>query len=197
MIYVGSQYFRAPTPAIECWEPHNEPMYEPSRYSNDLYCYCDESIRKFRDFLEIKYGNISGLNAMWRRNYGNFSEIEPPLRRGIYNDWMDWSEFNLDSLIKMLEWRIDAIRENDPDHYVMIHSRGGGGIMRDLLTEGIDDYRMAPLVDKYGTAAFPQWATEDEYFLTMTGARCAAGEKEFWMAELQGGPYGTKLYCCE
>jgi beta-galactosidase GanA len=67
-------------------------------------------------------------------------------------------------------------------------------VTRNLAKEGIDDYRMAELVDKYGTAAFPQCGPEHEYFIARAGARCAARGKEFWMAELQSGPYGMGVH---
>jgi len=181
-------------PAIECWEPHNEPMFEPGRYNDNIYCYCPATIAAFRRYLAQKYGEIDALNANWRRNYAEFDEVQPPRRRGMYNDWLDWRLFSLESLLDSLRWRIGTIRENDPDHYVMIHTRGGAGITRNLAKEGIDDYRMAEMVDKYGTAAFPQCGPEHEYFLAMVGARCAARGKEFWMAELQGGPYGMGVH---
>ncbi len=181
-------------PAVECWEPHNEPMFEPGRYNDHIYCYCPASIEAFRRYLEGKYGDVDALNANWRRNYGEFDEVQPPRRRGAYNDWLDWRLFNLESLLDSLRWRIGTIRENDPGHYVMIHTRGGAGITRNLAKEGIDDYRMAEMVDKFGTAAFPQCGPVDEYFLAMTGARCAARGKEFWMAELQSGPYGMGVH---
>jgi len=181
-------------PAVECWEPHNEPMFEPGRYNDNIYCYCPASIEAFRRYLEAKYGDIDALNANWRRNYGEFDEVQPPRRRGAYNDWLDWRLFSLESLLDSLRWRIGTIRENDPRHYVMVHTRGGAGITRNLAKEGIDDYRMAEMVDKFGTAAFPQCGPVDEYFLAMTGARCAARGKEFWMAELQSGPYGMGVH---
>jgi beta-galactosidase GanA len=181
-------------PAIECWEPHNEPMFEPGRYNDHFYCYCEKSVAKFQEYLAAKYRKIDALNADWRRNYGAFDEVQPPRRRGMYNDWLDWRLFNLDTLIGTLEWRIGAIRKGDPNHYVMMHTRGGSGVTRSLAKEGIDDYRMAALVDKYGTAAFPQCGPEHEYFIAMAGARCASRGKEFWMAELQGGPYGMGVH---
>jgi hypothetical protein len=112
----------------------------------------------------------------------------------MYNDWMDWRAFMLDHLVETLSWRVGCIRKADPEHYVMIHTRGGSGVTRNLAKEGIDDHRMAALVDKYGTAAFPQCGPEHEYFIAMSGARCAARGKEFWMAELQAGPYGMGVH---
>jgi beta-galactosidase GanA len=181
-------------PAIECWEPHNEPMFEPGRYNSSFYCYCAQSTAAFQAWLTKKYRTIDALNANWRRNYGAFDEVLPPRKRGMYNNWLDWRLFNLDSLMGSLEWRIKAIRQNDPNHYVMLHTRGGSGVTRNLAKEGIEDYRMAALVDKYGTAAFPQCGPEHEYFIAMAAARCAARGKEFWMAELQGGPYGMGVH---
>ncbi len=181
-------------PALECWEPHNEPMFEPGRYNDHFYCYCEHSIAAFRQHLEQVYGTVDALNAAWRRNYGCFGEVQPPRRRGMYNDWLDWRRFALESLLQALEWRVDTIRRHDPAHCVMIHTRGGSGVTRNLAKEGIDDYRMASMVDKYGTAAFPQCGPEHEYFIAMAGARCAARGKEFWMAELQAGPYGMGVH---
>lgn len=181
-------------PAIECWEPHNEPMFEPGRYNGKVFCYCDASVLAFRQWMKAKYKTVEALNDNWRRQYSNFDEVEPPRRRGMYNDWMDWRMFHLESLIGNLQWRIETIRKNDPDHYVMIHTRGGSGVTRNLAKEGIDDYRMAKLVEKYGTAAFPQCGPEHEYFIAMAAARCAAKGKEFWMAELQSGPYGMGVH---
>ncbi len=200
VVEAGKDYIRALVsefadhPAVECWEPHNEPMFEAGRYNDSIYCYCDASVAAFRDYLRDRYGDVETLNADWRRNYGCFEEVEPPRRRGMYNDWIDLRLFHLESLIETLRWRVGTIRENDPDHYVMIHTRGGSGVTRNLAKEGIDDYRMAELVDKYGTAAFPQCGPEHEYFLAMAGARCAARGKEFWMAELQSGPYGMGVH---
>ncbi len=181
-------------PAIDCWEPHNEPMFEPGRYNDHCYCYCDHSIRAFRGWLERRYGTLDALNEAWRRNYGVFDEIEPPRRRGMYNDWLDWRRFMLDHLLETLAWRIEGIRRNAPRRQVMIHTRGGSGVTRDLAKEGIDDYRMAAMVDRYGTAAFPQCGPEHEYFIAMSGARCASRGKPFWMAELQAGPYGMGVH---
>lgn len=181
-------------PAIECWEPHNEPMFEPGRYNSNFYCYCAKSTAAFQRWLAEKYGSVDARNAEWRRNYGAFDEVLPPRKRGMYNNWLDWRLFNLDALLASLAWRIETIRANDPNHYVMLHTRGGSGVTRNLAKEGIEDYRMAALVDKYGTAAFPQCGPEHEYFIAMAAARCAARGKEFWMAELQGGPYGMGVH---
>ena len=83
-------------PAVECWEPHNEPMFEPGRYNDNVYCYCPATVAAFRGYLRTKYGDVEALNANWRRNYGDFDEVQPPRRRGMYNDWLDWRLFSLD-----------------------------------------------------------------------------------------------------
>lgn len=181
-------------PAVDLWEPHNEPLYECSRYNNNVYCYCVESLRKFREFLERKYKNTDALNAHWRRKYNSFQQVHPPHIRGLYNDWFDWCDFRLCSLLDTIQWRIDTIRQNDSRHGVMIHSRGGTGITHNIVLEGIDDYAMSRMVEKYGTAAFPQRGPQHEYFLAMAAARSSDPSKEFWMAELQSGPYGMGIH---
>lgn len=182
-------------PALFGYEPHNEPLFEPSRYNNEVYCYCSRTLEEFQQWLAHKYGNdIDKLNFVWKRKYGSFDEVYPPRKRGIYADWVDWRLFYMESLQKTLQWRIQTIRDNDSTHPVLIHTRGGAGVTRPAATEGIDDWAFARMADMYGTAAFPQCGPEQEYFIAMAGARSASKGKEFWMSELQGGQYGMGVH---
>ncbi|MGE5557570.1 MAG: beta-galactosidase [Bacillota bacterium] len=182
-------------PAVYGWEPANEPLFEPARYNDEIYCYCGKTVAKFQRWLAVKYGgDINKLNAVWRRKYGRFDEAQPPRRRGSYADWVDWRLFSMGALQDTIAWRVKAIRDNDPDHPVIIHTRGGSGVTRPATKEGIDDWAFAGEADIYGTAAFPQCGPEHEYFIAMAGARSAARGKEFWMSELQAGPYGMGIH---
>ncbi len=181
-------------PALYAWEPHNEPMIEPARYTDEVFCYCDATTNEFQKWLKNKYNNsLEKLNSFWKRRFSSFKEVIPPRERGSYADWIDWRIFSIDRLMHHLQWRTDAIRDIDKDHFIMAHVRGRSGLVRNPVREGIDDWKIANIVDKYGCAAFPQGEFIDDYFLATDAVRSAAQGKEFWMSELQGGPFGIGL----
>ena len=180
-------------PALAGWEPHNEPLLEPARYSHEVYCYCPQTIQVFRDWLRRKYeGSIDKLNAIWQRRFADFDEVIPPYQLGSFADWMDWRTFAIDNLVAQDAWRIKAIRESDPDHPVLMHSRAGGD-RRDTPCDCTDDWALAALADKFGYANFPQGRSIFEHLLSGDVCRSAAQGKEFWMHELQSGPFGIGL----
>ena len=179
-------------PALLGWEPHNEPLIEPARYNHEVFCYCPRSIEVFREWLRKKYGTIDKLNATWQRKLGDFDEVIPPYDFGSFADWMDWRTFAIDGLVAQDAWRIRCIRDNDPGHPVLMHSRGGGD-RRDIVCDGTDDWRLAALADTFGYANFPQGKTIFEHVFSGDICRSAAQGKEFWMHELQSGPFGIGL----
>lgn len=179
-------------PALHGWEPHNEPLIEPARYNHEVFCYCPKTAEKFVAWLREKYGRIEAVNDAWQRRFGEFDEILPPTELGSFGDWTDWRLFAIESLVAQDAWRIELIRRNDPDRPVLMHSRGGGD-RRDIVCDGTDDWRLAALADKFGYANFPQGKTVFEHALSGDLCRSAAQGKEFWMHELQSGPFGIGL----
>jgi len=180
-------------PALLGWEPHNEPLIEPARYSHELFCYCPQSVKAWRQWLRRKYrGSIEKLNDVWKRRFNDFDEVIPPYELGSFADWMDWRMFAVEGLVAQDAWRIATIRQNDPKHPVLMHSRGGGD-RRDIPCDGTDDWRLAALADKFGYANFPQGKAIYEHVFSGDICRSAAQGKEFWMHELQSGPFGIGL----
>jgi len=180
-------------PALLGWEPHNEPLFEPARYSHEIFCYCPRSIKVFQEWLRQKYdGEIKRLNKVWQRRFGDFDEVLPPYELGSFADWMDWRTFAIDGLVRQDAWRIRTIRENDPNHPVLMHSRAGGD-RRDIPCDCTDDWALAALADKFGYANFPQGKSIYDHVFSGDCCRSAAQGKEFWMHELQSGPFGIGL----
>lgn len=184
-------------PALYGWEPHNEPLHEPARYflhgNGELFCYCEKTLEKFIEWLRTKYNNnIEILNKTWQRRYGEFDEVIPPIERGSYSDWADWRLFHIESLAEQDRWRTQVIRENDNDHPVMIHTRSAASA-RNIVFDCTDDWRLSKLVDKFGFANFPESISMLDHALAGDVNRAAAQGKEFWMHELQSGPYGIGL----
>ena len=179
-------------PGLCGWEPHNEPLIEPSRYNHEVFCYCPQTTAVYRDWLLRRYGTIAALNKAWQKRYGAFDEVFPPPEIGNFGEWTDWRMFAIERLVEQDRWRIAAIRANDPQRPVLMHSRGGGD-RRDIVCDGTDDWRLAALADKFGYANFPQGKTIYEHMLSGDICRSAAQGKEFWMHELQSGPFGIGL----
>jgi len=179
-------------PGLVAWEPHNEPLIEPARYNHEVFCYCEATSARFRTWLKKKYTNIQAVNKAWQRKFNNFEEIDPPTELGSFPDWTDWRMFAIDCLVDQDRWRIQTIRENDPKHEVLMHSRGGGD-RRDIVCDGTDDWRLFAMADKVGYANFPQGKTPFEHALSGDICRSAAQGKEFWMHELQSGPFGIGM----
>lgn len=64
-------------PAVALWHVSNE------LGCHNALCYCDESARAFREWLQRRYGSIDQLNrawgtSFWSQRYTEFDEILPP-----------------------------------------------------------------------------------------------------------------------
>jgi len=179
-------------PSLYAWEPHNEPLYEPSRYHHEVYCYCEKTLEKFKGWLKDKYGTVNALNNVWQRRFSCFEEVFPPVERGSYADWVDWRLFAIENLVDQDFWRTQTIRDNDPNHPILMHTRAGSAC-RNVVCDCTDDWRLSKLADKFGYANFPQGHTFIDHALAGDICRSAAQGKEFWLHELQSGPYGIGL----
>jgi beta-galactosidase GanA len=184
-------------PALYGWEPHNEPLHEPARYyrsgTGEIFCYCEQTLKRFVEWLRVKYDDdIASLNQVWQRRYGCFEEVIPPVARGSYSDWADWRLFHIEDLAEQDKWRTQAIRDNDPNHPVMIHTRSASS-GRNIAFDCTDDWRLSPFVDSFGFASFPADGSMLDHAMAGDINRAAAQGKEFWMHELASGSYGIGL----
>jgi len=172
------------------WEPQNEPMMEGARYHDEVYCYCDATLERFRAWLKRRYGSVEALDKVWRQKHGCWDDVMPPREGGSWPDWIDWRNFALDNINDNLVWRKQAIADNAPNHAILMHGRANTGGLLDTNTQVIDDWRLAKLVDLYGQAAFPGRMGDVDYPLSMEVTRCSCPGKFWWQAELQGGGHG-------
>ncbi|MBN2292081.1 MAG: beta-galactosidase, partial [Pirellulales bacterium] len=176
----------------DCWnEPHIEPNWNTDYWahtSDILYCYCPESIRRFRQWLMERYENVEALNAAWKRYYGEWDEINPPRRHGNYADWLDWWQFWFDNLQRQMRWRYETLKAADPERFVMSHS-GGIPPLLARIESGINNFTLAKEVDMWGTSMAPMaqnWTTA-EAAAAVEVTQSAARGKEYWISEMQAG----------
>lgn len=104
-------------PALALWHVDNE-------YASGVTaCYCDASIRAFREWLKNKYGSLDDLNrawgtAFWSQHYGEWEEIHPPRKSPAQpnpTQQLDWARFNSDSWIACFERQKAILRKFTPN----------------------------------------------------------------------------------
>ena len=111
--------------AMFCWDLWNEPELtcgvarEPIQ--DHMVCYCEHSVRAFREWLKKQYGTLEALCKCWGRRYGDWEEVEPPRDGRTYRDMIDWRAFFAETLAEEVHMRAEAVRKFDRTHSVMVH----------------------------------------------------------------------------
>ena len=187
---------------FDLWsEPHVINWANPTYIQNPEFCFCRNTVARFREWLKRRYGTLDALNAAWYRRYASWDEVEPNRLSTIlsYTDYVDWKRFIADKLGEDLRARHDAAKRGAPDRVATSHAAGVGLFSSPHYWEGqSDDWTMAAQVDYYGTSFYPkhsafvdrdvEWRAALLDFARSFGF--AGGGHGFWIGELQGG-FGT------
>ncbi|MGZ0712539.1 beta-galactosidase (plasmid) [Coraliomargarita sp. W4R53] len=99
-------------PAVALWHVSNE------LGCHNALCYCDESARAFRLWLQERYTSIDSLNAawgtaFWSQTYGDWEQILPPrttLSVGNPGQALDFHRFSSDQLLDHYRAEAELIR---------------------------------------------------------------------------------------
>ena len=187
---------------FDLWsEPHVINWATPTYLPNPEFCFCSNTVARFRGWLRKKYGSLEGLNAAWYRRYLSWDEVEPNRLSTIlsYTDYIDWKRFIADKLGEDLRARYEAVKAGAPHHLATSHAAGVGLFSSPHWWEGqSDDWTMAAQVDHYGTSFYPKHSAFVDRDVEWRGALLdfarsfgyAGGRRGFWIGELQGG-FGT------
>jgi beta-galactosidase len=193
------------SPAFLGWdlwsEPHVINWANPTWIPNPEFCFCPNTVGRFRRWLQDKYGSIDKLNAAWYRRFTGWDDVEPSRMSTIlsYTDYIDWKSFIVSKLGEDLRDRYQAVKKVAPSTIVTSHAAGVGLFASPHHWEGqSDDWRMAREVDFYGTSFYPKhsafvdrdvpWRAALLDFTRSFGYD--EGRNGFWVGELQGG-FGT------
>ena len=112
--------------AIELWHVHNE-------YACHVpYCYCDETARAFRSWLEKRYGSLDALNdawgtAFWSQRYASFAEVIPPRMTPTFanpGQELDFHRFSSDAFLDEMCAERAILRAARPDLAVTTNFMG-------------------------------------------------------------------------
>ena len=187
---------------FDLWsEPHVINWANPTYIPNPEFCFCRNTVARFREWLKKKYGTLGALNAAWYRRHASWDEVEPNRLSTIlsYTDYVDWKRFIADKLGEDLRARYEAAKRGAPDRVATSHAAGVGLFSSPHYWEGqSDDWTMAAQVDHYGTSFYPKHSAFVDRDVEWRGALLdfarsfgfARGGRGFWIGELQGG-FGT------
>ena len=184
-----------PHPSMYAWDVWNEPTLLAPDGRNPwatpaerLYCYCDNTIAAFREWLRKRYQTIEGLSAAWSRLFPSWDAVDPPRILGTAADWVDWRRYMIDRSVRDMHLRADTVRAAGSKHIVGSHM-GGYPPLGSFAIQGVSGSRLAEVVDLWGLSQFPRvpGAHLSDSAASMELTRSNARGKEFWLTELQGG----------
>lgn len=196
------------SPALYGWdvwsEPHVINWAEFPYLTNPEFCYCPNSQRRFRAWLEAKYKTLDALNAAWYRRFDRWDDVSPPRASTIlsYTDYLDWRAFIDDKLAGDLKTRVEAIRSADAVHPVTSHAAVPS--LFTLPTDGFgepDDFKMSAVASFFGTSLYPKHSESarpwpySQLAAALDFSRSAglSQGKGFWIGELQAGQGATGM----
>lgn len=176
----------------DCWnEPHIEPAWPRNIWHDPeevLFCYCDKTMGKFREWLKEKYGSLEGLNEAWTRRYPSWEAVDAPRAMSTYADWVDWRRFMIERDTAEMKFRVETARGVDREHVMESHGARHPPV-EECAISGTNAWRLAEQLDAWGLSLFPRWQHLEiplcaaKFEIT----RSNAAGKPFFLTELQAG----------
>lgn len=175
-------------PALLGYDLWNENTYGGGSPRN-MYCYCDATKRKLREWLHGHYGTLEQTAKAWHRySYASWDDVEPPYDFNGYTDSLDWLQFRIDDAFELMHWRTQLFRQHDAQHLVMAH--GVAGTLESLPSSTHDEWRSAAEVDTWGFTFVASRKGDEPWkqFQAVDLVRGGSRGKPFWHAEAEAGP---------
>jgi len=183
-------------PNLFGWDAWNELRWNV--HAQGLVCFCEHTLKNFREWLKNRHGGLDGLNRAWQRRYAVWEDVFPgraPSRP--FTETMAFQHFLTERANEHARKRYEAIKAVDSVRPVTMH--GGapspyycGEDFEDQIITPLDrgnDWNMVACLDGIGCSSFPKWERHDlaDFTARMNIIRSAAGKKRLWLSELQGG----------
>jgi beta-galactosidase len=141
-------------PALAMWDVWNEPELSYPQRTPDLekiVCYCPHCAQKFIQWLKEKYSSVEQLNQVWGRCYENWEQVEVPRSADTFTDFIDWREFNNDTMTNEALWRLEVVKELDPETIHYLHVVPNTLQPFNPVTTCTDDFEIAKLCDVFAS----------------------------------------------
>jgi len=139
-------------PALAMWDVWNEPELSFPQRSPDIdriVCYCPYCKGKFIEWLLVKYANLDRLNEVWGRCYETWKQIELPRMVETFIDFIDWREFNIQTMTNEATWRLNMVKKLDPIRLHYLHVVPNTLQPFNPVSTCADDFDMAKMCDVF------------------------------------------------
>jgi beta-galactosidase len=174
------------------WDAWNELRWNVQ--ADGLVCFCEHTVRAFREWLDQHYGGLDGLNAAWLRRYQSWEDVFPgKLPNRPYTEMMAFEHFLTWRANRHGRQRYQLMKALDPDHPVTVHAAHPcplivGDTENHAVNRG-NDWFYADDCDGVGCSSFPKWFGMDDADLSVRVeyVSSAARDKLVWLSEVQGG----------
>jgi beta-galactosidase len=186
IVRVLAEHFAA-HPALAMWHVDNEYGCHVGE------CFCNESRRAFRTWLERRYGTVAALNeawgtSVWGQTYTAWGQIEPPYPLPTFGNpghELDWRRFSSDSWMECFLEQKAILRELTPNVPVATNFMG--------FHRGIDYWALAAGEDLVAQDAYPE--TSDRDWVIDSAMVCdltrSLGRGRPWLIMEQAVAYAT------
>jgi beta-galactosidase len=154
-----------------------------------MYCYCEATKKKLREWLRARYGSLEQTEKVWHRySYESWDDLQPPPTMSGYAETLDWLEFRIDDAYDLFDWRVKLFRKLDPHHQIIAH--GVAGSLEELPSSSHNEWRSAAKVDIYGFTWIASQEGDDPWrqYQAVDLVRGGSRGKPFWHAEAEAGP---------
>ncbi len=175
-------------PALLGYDLWNENSYAGGS-STKMYCYCDATKRKLREWLRDRYKTPAEAGKVWNRySYTSWEDVDPPPNFGGYSESLDWLQFRIDDAFELFHWRVELFRKLDPKHLIAAH--GVAGTLEALPSSANDEWRSSKEVDTWGFTFVASRKGDEPWkqFQAVDLVRGGSRGKPFWHAEAEAGP---------
>ena len=79
-------------------------------------CFCARCVRKYRTWLQSRYGDVASLNRAWGAAYAAWGDIDAPRTQSFDANYGDWQRYRLGVLRDFGLLYYDALKQEDPGH---------------------------------------------------------------------------------
>jgi len=107
-----------------------------------------EDIKRYREWLERKYGDIRTLNLEWDTDYRTFFDIRFPARREQTANFANFQLWRSEATVKCAQIQYEAFKSMAPDQFVMGQKTYGDILSSQFYLEhAVDNWALTEWVD--------------------------------------------------
>ncbi|MBN1269500.1 MAG: beta-galactosidase [Kiritimatiellae bacterium] len=190
----------AGSPALAAWDCWNEARW--CVHCERWVCYCDASLKAFREFLRQRYGDLETLGRAWGRRLRSWDDVSPAKAASMISPAvLDFDRWLIHRARETAAWRCRALREGDPVHPIAAHVPASVTRERQIQDEEPpfargNDFDLAAEANAFGTSTFPAWWQSDptDIGVLLEVTRSVSQPHPFWLSELQGGAFNQGFH---